>query len=57
MAEAKRMVAQDVIVEELREALRGIEQKHDVVIVLREVDVFDSEYVRKNGIPEMQENT
>ena len=46
------MVNQEVIIAELKDLLTALEEKHHVKIILREVDVFDAEYVRKNGIPE-----
>ena len=47
------MVEQEVILAELKTALAEVEERHGVVIVLREVDIFDAEYVRKNGVPPM----
>ena len=46
------MIGSEVIVSELREAIKEIEKKHKVVIVLRELEVYDADYVQRNGIPD-----
>ena len=45
------MIEAEVIIAELQEAIDSIQQKHNVVVILREVDVFDAEYAAKHGIP------
>ena len=50
------MVSREIITAELKDALKSIENKHNVVIILREVDIFDAEHVRLHGIPETREN-